>query len=111
MVTHGPGIGGLRDRSGVGAEASGRRRGGRSRAGGRNYVGDGLLASRAQWRRDRVSHPSGLGGLIRSSPAPAVAERPITVAPPGFEPGSPNPEPSPAGLFGGHHVRKWLPAK
>jgi len=24
---------------------------------------------------------------------------------------SPDPEPSPAGLFGGHHVRKWLPAK
>src|SRR2546422_2855076 len=33
------------------------------------------------------------------------------VAPPGLEPGLPNPEPSPAGLFGGHHVRKWLPAK
>src|SRR6266550_4717438 len=25
--------------------------------------------------------------------------------------GSADPEPSPAGLFGGHHVRKWLPAK
>src|SRR6266571_7478560 len=24
---------------------------------------------------------------------------------------SPDPEPSRAGLFGGHHVRKWLPAK
>src|SRR5947208_17149793 len=23
----------------------------------------------------------------------------------------PDPEPSRAGLFGGHHVRKWLPAK
>ena len=24
---------------------------------------------------------------------------------------APDPEPSRAGLFGGHHVRKWLPAK
>ncbi len=28
-----------------------------------------------------------------------------------FVKGSPDPEPSRAGLFGGHHVRKWLPAK
>jgi len=31
----------------------------------------------------------------------------LRVAPPGFEPGSPNPELTRGGLFGGHHVRKW----
>src|SRR5437764_13617681 len=41
-----PGMDGLQDRSGVGVQASGRRRGGRSRAGRRNYVRDGRLASR-----------------------------------------------------------------
>src|SRR2546427_8251823 len=33
------------------------------------------------------------------------------MAPPGIELGLSDPEPSRAGLFGGHHVRKWLPAK
>src|SRR5437879_2325111 len=33
------------------------------------------------------------------------------MAPPGIELGLSDPEPSRAGLFGGHHVSKWLPAK
>src|SRR5438552_4957168 len=54
------------------------------------------------------SHIS-VGGQGRSEPEPATA--PTVPAPPGCEPSLPHPEPSPAGLFGGHHVRKWLPAK
>src|SRR6266513_1288153 len=45
---------GLQDRSGVGVEASGRSRGGRSRAGRRNYVSDGRPASRALALRARL---------------------------------------------------------
>src|SRR5205823_3870410 len=49
-----PGMDGLQDRSGVGVEASGRSRGGRSRAGRRNYVSDGRPASRALALRARL---------------------------------------------------------
>ncbi len=61
------------------------------------------LASR---RVGSSAHAANLGGAdprgFRGGPQPLCANRGER---------SPVPEPSPAGLFGGHHVRKWLPAK
>ena len=61
----------------------------------------GSLAQRSK-RQDR-------GGATRRAASECAAA--LEGAPPGIEPGLPDPELTRAGLFGGHHVRKWWPAK